>query len=155
MGFVAGGGNIAIATALPPSFCVLYCNHQTVYGISISYFLCLTEATVSGCREYSWPAASCSRCLQTTRSVVMYWAKPGTLVTWPWRRLGMTYCCATLLLSQICVTCQSWWFPDLVPLSCCAGAGCLGPEGWGIRTRWIWSISATQVWVWLMRNAGF
>ena len=25
MGFVGGAGNIAIATALPPSFCVLYC----------------------------------------------------------------------------------------------------------------------------------
>ena len=25
MDFVGGGGNIAITTALPPSFCVLYC----------------------------------------------------------------------------------------------------------------------------------
>ena len=25
---------------------------------------------------------------------------------------------------------QSFWFPDLITLSCCAGAGCLGPEGW-------------------------
>ena len=24
-----------------------------------------------------------------------------------------------------------------------------------IRTRWVWSISPTQVWVWLLRNAGF
>ena len=38
MGFVGGGGNIAIATALPPSFCELYCKYQIVYGISISYF---------------------------------------------------------------------------------------------------------------------
>ena len=37
MYFVGGGGNIAIATALPPSFCVLYWKHQIVYGISISY----------------------------------------------------------------------------------------------------------------------
>ena len=34
------------------------------------------------------------------------------------------------LWSQICVMCQSCWFPDLVALSCCAGAGCLEPEGW-------------------------
>ena len=32
LGFVGGGSNIAIATALPPSFCVSYCKHQTVYG---------------------------------------------------------------------------------------------------------------------------
>ena len=38
MGFVGGGGNIAITTAQPPSFFVLYCKHQIVYGISISYF---------------------------------------------------------------------------------------------------------------------
>ena len=24
----------------------------------------------------------------------------------------------------------SCWFPDLGALSCCAGARCLGPEGW-------------------------
>ena len=38
MGFVGGGGNIAISTALPPSFCVLCCKHLIVYGIHISYF---------------------------------------------------------------------------------------------------------------------
>ena len=49
MGFVGGGGNIDITTALPPSFCVLYTKHQIVYGISLSYFLCLPDASVSGC----------------------------------------------------------------------------------------------------------
>ena len=38
MGVVGGGGNIAISTALPPSFCVLCCKHLIVYGIHISYF---------------------------------------------------------------------------------------------------------------------
>ena len=38
MGFVGGGGNIAITTVLPPSFCVLYCKHKIVHGISLSYF---------------------------------------------------------------------------------------------------------------------
>ena len=61
---------------------------------------------------------------------VMCGAWPGTLVTWPWRHLNMTYCCAQRLWSLICVTCRSCWFPDLVALSCCAGEGCLGPEGW-------------------------
>ena len=48
MGSVGGGGNIGIASALPPSFCVLYCKLQLVYGISISYFSCLPGASVSG-----------------------------------------------------------------------------------------------------------
>ena len=39
MGFVGGGGNIAIATALPPSSFVLYCKRQIVYGFSISFFM--------------------------------------------------------------------------------------------------------------------
>ena len=34
-----------------------------------------------------------------------------------------------VIASTICITCQSCWFPDLVTLSCCAGEGCLGPEG--------------------------
>ena len=41
MGFDGGGGNIAISTALPPSFCVLYHKHLIVYGIHISYFFML------------------------------------------------------------------------------------------------------------------
>ena len=68
--------------------------------------------------------------LSADYSIVMCGAWPGTLVTWPWRRLSMTYCCAQRLWSLICVTCQSCWSPDLVALSCCAGEGCLGPEGW-------------------------
>ena len=63
-------------------------------------------------------------------SVVMCWAWQGTLVTWPWLRLSMIYCCALRLWSQICVTCRSYWFPDSVALSCCVGARCLGPNGW-------------------------
>ena len=46
MGFVGGGSNISIATALPPIiFCALYCKHQIVYVISLSYFLCLSEGS--------------------------------------------------------------------------------------------------------------
>ena len=36
MGFVGGGGNIAISTALPPSFCVLCCKHLIVYGSDLT-----------------------------------------------------------------------------------------------------------------------
>ena len=40
MGFVGGGGNIAIATAIPPSSFVYCCKHQIVYGFSLSIFIC-------------------------------------------------------------------------------------------------------------------
>ena len=43
---------------------------------------------------------------------------------------GMTYCCSLRLCSLIWVTCRSCSFPDIVALSCCAGAGCLGHLGW-------------------------
>ena len=52
MGFVGGGGNIAIATALPPHSVCICCKHLIVYGFHISYFfLCLPEASVSGCGD--------------------------------------------------------------------------------------------------------
>ena len=41
MGFVRGGGNIAISTALSPLFCVLCCKRLIVYGIHISKFFML------------------------------------------------------------------------------------------------------------------
>ena len=37
MGFVGGGGNIAITTALPPSSFVYCCKHQIAYGFSLSH----------------------------------------------------------------------------------------------------------------------
>ena len=63
-------------------------------------------------------------------SVVMCGAQPGTLVTLPWLRHSMKYCCALRFWSEICVTCQSCWFTDSVVQSCCARASCLTPEGW-------------------------
>ena len=71
MSFVGGGGNIAITTALPPSFCVLYCKHLIVYGIHIFYFLCLPEALFFMLALFPL-SADCS--------VVMCGALPGTLV---------------------------------------------------------------------------
>ena len=66
MFFFGGGGDISNTTALAPSFCVLYCKRQIGYGISISYILCLPEASVSGCGDQPTPAASCSYGLQAT-----------------------------------------------------------------------------------------
>ena len=62
-------------------------------------------------------------------SVVMWEPWPGTIVTWRWLRFSMTYCSDLRLWSQICVTYRSCWFPDLVALSCCAGA-CRMPRAW-------------------------
>ena len=62
-------------------------------------------------------------------SVIICGAWPGTLVTWPWCRLSMIYCCAPRFWSQICVTCWRCRFPVSVALSC-VGARCLGPVGW-------------------------
>ena len=81
MGFVGGGFNIAIATPLPPSFCVLYCKHQIVYGISMSFFYacqklrCLDVETNPDQRR---PVPALCRVLCT---VVMCRAWPGTIVT--------------------------------------------------------------------------
>ena len=49
MCFVSDGSNIEITTVYPHHlFCVLYCKHPTVYGISLLNFLRLPEASVSG-----------------------------------------------------------------------------------------------------------
>ena len=44
-------------------------------------------------------------------SAVMHWAWPGTIVTWPWLRLSMIYCCALRLWSLICITCRRYMVP--------------------------------------------
>ena len=129
--FVGGGSNIAIATALPPSLvhCSIAIKHQIVYGFSPIYFFMLAW----GFGFWMWRLTLASRVLfllSAEYSAVMCGAWPGTLVTWPYLLLSMKYCCALRLSSQICVTCRRYWFPDSVTLSCCAGARCLGPEGW-------------------------
>ena len=68
--------------------------------------------------------------LDAEYSAAMYEVCPGTLVTWPWLRLIMIYCCVPRPWSEICVTCQSCWFLGSVALSCCAWASCLVPVGW-------------------------
>ena len=60
-------------------------------------------------------------------SVVIFGVCPGTLVTCPWSRLSLIYCCVPRHWSRICTTCQSCWFLDLVALLCCAGTRCLEP----------------------------
>ena len=102
----------------------------TVNEIYLSIFLRLPELNF---RFWMWRltvARSVLSLLSAEYYKVMCGAWPGTLVTWPWLRLSMIYCCAVRLWSQICVGCQSCWFPDLFALSCFGVAGCLRPEGW-------------------------
>ena len=51
-GFVVGGGNIAIVTALPLLiFVLIVFKYSLVYGIYSSYFLSLPGTSVSGCGD--------------------------------------------------------------------------------------------------------
>ena len=131
------------------NYFTLRCKYQTVYGISSSCFLCLSEVSVARCRD------SVLFLLSAEYSVVMYGPWPGTLVTWPCLRLSITYYRALRPCSQVCVTCRSYWFRDLVALSCCAGARCLMPEGWLDTYEMVTEHFANQIWVRLFRNAGF
>ena len=121
MGIVGGGGNIAIATALPPIMvCVLDCKHQLAYGYSLYNFLWLPEASVSGRGDKPWGAASCRILCSNVRGLA------GNLS-------DLTVASSQydiLLCSQICVTCRRCWFLVSVALSCCVRARCLGPVGW-------------------------
>ena len=77
IGFVGGGGNIAIETTLPPSY--------FVYGISLSYYLCLPQASINNrLHKKMWSltrAGGVHGLLSADYSVVMCGAWPGTLVT--------------------------------------------------------------------------
>ena len=66
--FVGSGGNIAIAIRSTPIILYLYCKHQIVDVYNIFYFLCLPEASVSGCGDFGfwmW-RLTLARCLYTT-----------------------------------------------------------------------------------------
>ena len=100
---------VKLLSQLPYSiiFCVLYCKHQIVYGISLSYFFML----VWGFGFWMWRLTLARRVmflLSPEYSVVICGAWQGTLVTWPWFRFSMIFCRALRLWSQICVTCRRW-----------------------------------------------
>ena len=73
-------------------------------------------------------------------SVVMCRACLGTLVTWPWHCLGMIYCCALRLWSQICVTCQSCWFLDLAVVGFYDHEPSWSCSLWLRNCLWLWSV---------------
>ena len=122
MGFVGGGDNIAIATALTPSF---------VYFMDFFYLIfyaCLRHRfldvdTIRGPRR---PVPDVCRILCSNALGLAENLSDLTVASSQY----MIYCCALRLWSQICVTCRRCWFPVSVALSCCAGARWLGPEWW-------------------------
>ena len=67
---------------------------------------------------WMWRLTLACGVMSADRTEVMCGDWPGSFVTWPWRRLSMTYCCALRLWSLICVTCQNYrlriWSPCLV-----------------------------------------
>ena len=84
---------------------------------------------------------------------IMCGAWPGTLVTWPRLRLSMIvlWDFGLRYVSRVGVTGSRIRSPCLVV----PGQDASGPNyGW-IGMRWVRSISPTQIWVWLLQNAGF
>ena len=156
MGFVGGGGNIAIATALPPSSFV-YCI------VNIESFMDFLYLIFYGCLRlgfWMWRrtlARVVLYLMSAEYSEVMCGDWPGTLVTWPWLRLSMIYCCALRLdfgltyASRVGGAGSRFRSPCLVV----SGQDASGPCNGCICSRWLRSISPTQIWVWLLRNAGF
>ena len=107
MGFVGGGDNIAIATALPPSsfvYCIVNTRQFLDFLYLFFFYACLRlrfqDVKTKPCTRRPFPAAC-----KILRGNVRVLA--GNLSDRPWRRLGITYCCALRLWSQICVTCYA------------------------------------------------
>ena len=128
MGFVGGGGNIAIATALHPSFCVLYCKHLIVCGILyLIFYACLSLwfLDVETNPDPRHPVATvCKLLCSNVRGL----ARNLSDLTVTSSLHDIRLCSETLDSDMLHVL--SYWLPDLVTLSCCAGAECLLPDGW-------------------------
>ena len=100
-------------------FCVLYCNHQTVYGISLSYYLCLTQTSVFGFGLTM--TSGLLFLLSAEYSITMCGARPAVNfsdIPVASSQYDILLCSETWVADI--VSCRSCWFPDLVDLSCCA-----------------------------------
>ena len=142
---------VSLTSQLPTLiiFCVLYCEHQIMYGISLSYFLCFPEASVSGSKPGPLrPVAAVCRILcSNVRGLAGNLSDPIVYSS----KYAILLCSKTLVsdmrhVSELLVP----GFSLVVSRQDTSGSrnGC-------IRTRWLLSISPTQIWVWLLRNAGF
>ena len=152
MGFVGGGSNIVIATALPPSFSVLYCKHQIVMEfLHLIFYACLRlpfldVETNPGLRL---PVPNVCRLLFSNMRVLARNLSDLTVASSRYDKLlrSETLFSDMRHVLELQIPGFGWGF---VP-----GQDASGSRDGGTRTRWIWSISPTQVKVWLLRNDGF
>ena len=157
MGFVGGFGNIAIATAQHTSFCEWNCIHQNliVYGIFICYVLPCHRLWFLDVETNPDPRRSVPAVCRLFCSNVRGLSGNLSDLTVASSRYDILLCSETLVSDMRHVldgvACSRIWSPGLVVQRADASA----PRDGGTRTRWIWSISPTQVWVRLLRNAGF
>ena len=117
MGFVSGGDNIAITTALPPSFG--YCSVNIKWFIDILYLIYYASLTPRFLYVVSNPGPR--RPVPVVCRIHCFNVR-GLAGNLSDLSLSMIYCFTLRLWSQICVMCRSYWFPDLVALSCCEAA---------------------------------
>ena len=126
MGFVGGGGNIAIVSALPlSSFLIvvpIYSYHMG--ALHLKFYSCLRlqfPDVETNLGPRSPVAASCRILCSNMRGLSRNLSDLAVASS----QYDILLCSA-----QICVTCESCWFLGSVELSCCAGASCLVPMGW-------------------------
>ena len=145
-------GHIVYRNCPTPIIMCLYCIHHIVHGITISYFLCLPEASVSGCGEN--PGTAVPTVCRLLCSNAQGLAVNLIDLTVASSRYDILLCSETLVsdmrhVSELLVA--EFGRPVLL----WRGQDTSGMREGGIRTRWKWNISPTQVWVWLLQNAGF
>ena len=135
MGFVGGGGNIAIATALP-----LYCKHQIVYGFSFSFFMVACYFSLWMWRQTL--ARIFLYRLSAEYSVLMCRAWPGTLVTSS--QYDILLCSETLVsdMRHVSEVLVPFFLPPCLVVS---GQDASGPWDGCIRLRWLRSILPIQI----------
>ena len=129
MGFVGGGGSIAIATALTPSSPV-YCIVNIKQFMDFLYLICygclrlrfLHVETNPGPRR-PVPAV-CRRLCSNVRSL----AANHSDLTVASSQYDILLCSETLVSDMYHVS--EVLVPGFGRLSCCVGARCLGPVGW-------------------------
>ena len=154
MGSVGGGGSIAFATALPPASFV-YRIENIKQFMGFLYLIFYASLMLRFLDVYTNPGPRrpvpvvCRILCSNVRGLSEY------LVIWPWLRLSMIYDCAVLLwsryTSRVRVAGSRIWPPCFVVReqdTSCPRDGC-------IRTRWLRSISPSQIRLWLLQIAIF
>ena len=149
MGFVGGGGNIAIATAIPPSS-IVHCiiKHQIVYEFSLSYiYACLRlrfldVETIPGQRR---PIPDVCRILSSNVRDLARNLRDLTVVSSQYDIL----LCSETLVSDMRHVSEFLFFLFFSgirsPCVLLPGQDTSGTRDGCIRTKWFQSISPTQI----------